>query len=168
MKKIVITAVSALAFAVASQSVLAKKMNPAESKMVALKTAEFNTANTDTNDDLTLTELSTYIANKTADRFAALDIDTSDTIDLAEFTVKTTFKTIGLATELFTLADADGNESLNLDEFTTTTHGNSRAEIIHYFAGLDKNLDLVISLQEYINRPKKSEPTKIPKKPGHK
>lgn len=145
MKKMLVTIASIVALGMTSQGVLAKKPSQIE-----IKKAEFTAANTDTSDNLTFAELSAYIAGKTADRFAALDTNADGLVDADEFTANTTVKTIDFATEIFNLADADANSNLDADEFSTTVVGNSPGEIIQYFAKLDKNLDMLVSLKEYI------------------
>lgn len=122
----------------------------AKSSQTALRTAEFEAANTDTADDLTLAEYQTYISGLTDTRFDELDADDSADLSLAEFTAGRIGKALTLETEVFNLADADASGALSNEEFAATVLGNSAGEILRRFAEMDRDSSLVVSLSEYL------------------
>ncbi|OAI24719.1 hypothetical protein A1355_20450 [Methylomonas koyamae] len=122
----------------------------AKSSQTALRTAEFEAANTDTADDLTLAEYQTYIAGLTDTRFDELDADDSADISLSEFVVGKTGKALTLETEVFNLADADASGALSSEEFAVTALGNSDGEVLRRFADMDRDSSLTVSLSEYL------------------
>jgi len=113
------------------------------------RAAEFAAADTDSSGSLTLTEMQVYFSAKIETRFTELDSDSDFALSLAEFTVNETDRSMAFATELFNLADADTSSSLDLDEFADIAPNNSNGEIIRYFAMLDQDGDLSVSVQEY-------------------
>jgi hypothetical protein len=87
------------------------------------------------NDQLTLEDISAYIAQKNTQSFTDLDVNNDNLINLTEFIVNTNAKTINLATELFNTADTDANDTLNIDEFAATLYGNIRLAGIQKYIG---------------------------------
>lgn len=56
-----------------------------------------------------------------------------------------------LATEIFNLADTDADQSLNSDEFAAVAPHHSNGDILHLFAHMDKDFDLLLSSSEYVD-----------------
>lgn len=126
MINILTTTILAIVLGVIGQPVLAKQPNEA-----AISTDDSATIS----DQLTLDDISAYIAQKSSQSFTDLDTDNDNMINLAEFTVNTSAKTVSLATELFNTADTDANDTLNIDEFAATQYGNVRLAGIHKYIG---------------------------------
>lgn len=122
-------------------------------EIVAVKTADFNTADADSSADLTLAEFlnieNTIQTRRIATAFTALDTDLDSNITLAEFTASASTETaVSYRTNVFTLADANGDLGLSLTEFTELKRKGQRSGIWS-FARKDSNYDQLLTLAEY-------------------
>lgn len=120
-------------------------------EVTAVRTADYNKANTNTADDLTLAEFqnlqSTVQARHIAAVFASLDTDTSSTLTLAELVGSSTATTA--INTAFALADADSNSLLSVTEFTNLQSKGTNSGIWD-FARLDTDGSKTVSLTEYL------------------
>lgn len=120
-------------------------------EVTAVRTADYNAANTNTADELTLAEFqnlkTTVQARQIAAVFASFDTDTSSTLTLAELTGANTATTA--INTAFALADADANAVLSLAEFTNL-HSKGTGSSIWDFARLDADGSKALSLTEYL------------------
>lgn len=119
---------------------------------LAGKTADFNTANTNTNDDLTLAEfagLENIIQTRRVNAaFTKINTDTASDITLAEFTATATGTAATYLTNVFNLADKDANAVLSVAEFTELQSKGSNSGMWE-FARLDTDANKLVSLAEF-------------------
>lgn len=120
------------------------------------KTADFNAANTNTNDDLTLVEF-TGLENIIQTRhvnaaFAKINTDTTSDITLTEFTATATGTAATYLTNVFNLADKDANAVLSVAEFTELQSKGSNSGMWE-FARLDTDANKFVSLAEFTTVP---------------
>jgi Ca2+-binding EF-hand superfamily protein len=135
-------------------------------EVLAGKTADFNAANTNANDDLTLAEfagLENIIQTRHVNAaFAKINTDTSSDITLAEFTATATGTAATYLTNVFNLADKDANAVLSVAEFTDLQSKGSNSGMWE-FARLDTDANKLVSLAEFTAVP--ATPT-APANPG--
>lgn len=121
-------------------------------EVLAGKTADFNAANTNTNDDLTLAEfagLENIIQTRRVNAaFTKVNTDTSSDITLAEFTATATGTAATYLTNVFNLADKDANAVLSVAEFTELQSKGSNSGMWE-FARLDTDTNKLVSLAEF-------------------
>ena len=135
-------------------------------EILAGKTADFNAANTNANDDLTLAEfigLENIIQTRHVNAaFAKINTDTTSGITLTEFTATAAGTAANYLTNVFNLSDKDANTELSVAEFTDLQSKGSNSGMWE-FARLDTDANKLVSLAEFTAVP--ATPT-VPANPG--
>lgn len=129
-----------------------------KSEIRTARTTEFTAIDSNSDGYASLAELQTWLTAKQTSDFNSLDSDSSGALSQSEFVADSTDQRLAAATEVFKLADSNGDSTLSADEFKAL-HPVIHASI-HQFVHLDSDRDLQISQTEYLTPPKK------PGKPG--
>ncbi|EIJ44143.1 hypothetical protein BegalDRAFT_3324 [Beggiatoa alba B18LD] len=126
-----------------------------ETEMQTLRTAEFTSADTNSDGSLSLSELQGAESSKKSTRisqaFTSLDTDGNGVLSASEFVANQPDEASATLATLFALADTNGDAGLSLTEFTVLRSEEGR--LWQHFAHLDLDGNGVISQEEFTTMP---------------
>ncbi|MEZ5452577.1 MAG: hypothetical protein R3E93_07090 [Thiothrix sp.] len=121
-------------------------------EILAVKTADFNAADADASQSLSLAEFinleNTVQTRRIAAAFASVDVDSDSNITLAEFSASAPANAATYLGNAFILADKNGDSGISLTEFTELQSKGSNSGIWE-FARMDTSVDQALSLDEF-------------------